>query len=296
MAIFFSRMLVRPIIKIKEAALVLAAGKYGHKTGIVRRDELGSLAESMDTLSDRLVEAEQYRESIEQNRRDFFSNVSHELRTPIAVVKGYADTLVDGYVKEPEKQREYVERIQNECGSMERLVSDLLILSRMQNPDYELNMEVLNVIAVAQDAMRSIRILMAEKKLTGTVEYSDACSLIMGDYDRIRQLFLILLQNAVKYSDEETSIDVYIERKEETIITTVRDYGSVIPKEEWEHIFEKFYRASNHGEKDGSGLGLVVADHIVKRHNGNIRVESDEKKGTCFIIEFPETSDSSFSD
>ncbi len=295
-AIFFSRMLVRPIIKIKEAALVLAAGKYGHKTGIVRRDELGSLAESMDTLSDRLVEAEQYRESIEQNRRDFFSNVSHELRTPIAVVKGYADTLVDGYVKEPEKQREYVERIQNECGSMERLVSDLLILSRMQNPDYELNMEVLNVIAVAQDAMRSIRILMAEKKLTGTVEYSDACSLIMGDYDRIRQLFLILLQNAVKYSDEETSIDVYIERKEETIITTVRDYGSVIPKEEWEHIFEKFYRASNHGEKDGSGLGLVVADHIVKRHNGNIRVESDEKKGTCFIIEFPETSDSSFSD
>lgn len=290
-AIFFSRMLVRPIIKIKEAALVLAAGKYGHKTGIARRDELGSLAESMDTLSDRLVEAEEYRESIEQNRRDFFSNVSHELRTPIAVVKGYADTLADGYVKEPEKQKEYLERIQNECSGMERLVSDLLILSRMQNPDYELNMEVLNVIAVAQDVMRSIRILMAEKNLTGSVEYNDACSLIIGDYDRIRQLFLILLQNAVKYCDEGTAIDVYIERKENTITTTVRDYGSVIPKEEWEHVFEKFYRASNHGEKDGSGLGLVVADYIVKRHNGTIRVESDEQTGTCFILEFPETSE-----
>lgn len=290
-AIFFSRMLVRPIIKIKEAALVLAAGKYGHKTGITRKDELGSLAESMDTLSDRLVEAEEYRESIEQNRRDFFSNVSHELRTPIAVVKGYTDTLVDGVVKEPEKQREYLERIQKECGSMERLVSDLLILSRMQNPDYELNMEVLNVIAVAQDAMRSIRILMAEKNLTGSVEYEDACSLITGDYDRIRQLFLILLQNAVKYCDEGTAIDILITRKEKTITATVRDYGSVIPEEEWEHVFEKFYRASNHGEKDGSGLGLVVAEHIVKRHNGSIRVESGESTGTCFIIQFPETSE-----
>ena len=88
LAVVFSRMLVRPIIKIKEAALVLAAGEYGKKTGVTRRDELGSLAESMDTLSDRLVEAEEYRKAVEQNRRDFFSNVSHELRTPIAVVKG----------------------------------------------------------------------------------------------------------------------------------------------------------------------------------------------------------------
>lgn len=290
-AIFFSRMLVKPIIKMKEAALVLAAGKYGHKTGIVRKDELGSLAESMDTLSDRLVEAEEYRQTIEQNRRDFFSNVSHELRTPIAVVKGYADTLADRYVREPEKQKEYLERIQKECGSMEHLVSDLLILSRMQNPDYELNMEVINVIAVAQDALRSMRILMAEKNLAGTVEYEDACSLIMGDYDRIRQLFVILLQNAVKYSDENTQITITIDRIDSEIITTVQDYGSVIPEEEWEYVFDKFYRASNHGEKDGSGLGLVVAKSIVLRHGGDIRVESSEKDGTRFVLKFPETSE-----
>lgn len=291
LSFYFSRQLVRPIIKIKESALILAAGQYAHKTGIVRKDELGSLAESMDTLSERLVEAEEFREATEQNRRDFFSNVSHELRTPIAVVKGYADTLADGYVAEPEKQEEYIKRIRKECVGMERLVSDLLILSRMQNPDYVMDLEVLNVIAVAQDAMRSIRILMKEKNLTGEVTYTDACSLIKGDYDRIRQLFTILLQNAVKYSEEGTEITVHIERINGTIRSSVKDFGSVIPKEEWENIFEKFYRASNHGEKDGSGLGLVVAKNIVERHEGTITVESSEKSGTIFVVEFPETSE-----
>ena len=141
LAVVFSRMLVRPIIKIKEAALVLAAGEYGKKTGVTRRDELGSLAESMDTLSDRLVEAEEYQKAVEQNRRDFFSNVSHELRTPIAVVKGYVDTMADGVVTDEEKKKEFLGRIQRECNGMERLVSDLLILSRMQNPDYQLALE-----------------------------------------------------------------------------------------------------------------------------------------------------------
>lgn len=291
LATYFSRQLVRPIIQIKEAALILAAGEYEHKTGVKRKDELGALAESMDTLSDRLVEAEQFREDLERNRRDFFSNVSHELRTPIAVVKGYADTMADGYVTDADKQKEYIERIRNECGGMERLVSDLLILSRMQNPDYELNIETLNVIAVAQDAMRSMRILMSERDLQGEVTYEDECSLIEGDYDRVRQLFTVLLQNAVKYSDAGTKITVHVEREEGVITTTVRDFGSVIPKEEWENVFEKFYRASNHGEKEGSGLGLVVAKNIVERHHGHIFVRSDEKNGTCFTIEFPETSE-----
>lgn len=291
LALYFSRQIVQPIIRIKEAALILAAGEYAHKTGVSRRDELGALAESMDTLSDRLVEAEEFREDLEQSRRDFFSNVSHELRTPIAVVKGYADTLADGYVTDTEKQKEYFKRIRSECNSMERLVSDLLILSRMQNPDYELNTEVLNVIAVAQDAMRSMRILMQEKQLRGTVTYEDECSLIDGDYDRVRQLFTILLQNAVKYSDEGTEIVVHISRGEGVITAVVQDYGSLIPEEEWTNVFEKFYRASNHGEKEGSGLGLVVAKNIVERHGGHIFVRSDEKKGTCFFIEFPETSE-----
>jgi len=290
LAVVFSQMLVRPIVKIKESALILAAGNYAHKTGVKRRDELGSLAESMDVLSDRLVEAEEYREASEQNRRDFFSNVSHELRTPITVIKGYVDSMVEGLVTDEKKRTEYMNRIQSECGGMERLVSDLLILSRMQNPDYELNMETLNIIAVAQDAMRGIRILMKEKDMTGQVDYQDACSLVEGDYDRIRQLFTILLQNAVKYGDPGTRIQVDIDREEGLIKARIQDFGSVIPEEEWDNVFEKFYRASNHGEHEGSGLGLVVAKNICQRHNAKIYVTSSKENGTCFHLIFPESS------
>lgn len=290
-AAFFSRQLVRPIIKIKEIALRMAAGEYAQRTEIHRRDELGMLADSMDILSEKLVEAEEFRDSLDRSRRDFFSNVSHELRTPITVVKGYAETLMDGYVEDGEKQKEYYDRITRECMGMERLVSDLLTLSKMDNPDFELDKEVLNVIAVMQDAMRSMRVLMNEKNITGVLEYEDECSLIDGDYDRIRQLFLVLLQNAVKYADEDTEIHVNIIKRENRIQISVEDTGIAVPKEEWENIFDKFYRGNNHGNKDGSGLGLMVARRIANRHDGKVWVTSDEVKSTCFYVEFPECSE-----
>lgn len=287
-AAFFSRQLVRPIIRIKEIALRMAAGEYAQKTDIHRRDELGMLADSMDVLSEKLVEAEEFRDSLEQSRRDFFSNVSHELRTPITVVKGYAEMLVDGYVEDEEKQKDYYDRIIKECAGMERLVSDLLILSKMENPDFELDKEVLNVIAVMQDAMRSMRVLMKEKDISGVLNYEDECSLIDGDYDRIRQLFLVLLQNAVKYADEQTEIHVDIRKREGHILVTVEDTGIAVPRQEWQNVFEKFYRGSNKGNKDGSGLGLMVAKHITERHSGKIWMDSDEEKTTCFYVELPE--------
>ncbi len=289
-AAFFSRQLVRPIVRLKEIALRMAEGEYAQQTQIERRDELGMLADSMDVLSEKLVEAEDFREKLEQSRRDFFSNVSHELRTPITVVKGYAETMVDGYVEDAEKQQEYFDRIIKECVGMERLVSDLLILSKMENPDFELEKEILNVIAVMQDSLRSMRVLMNEKGIQASLDYDDECSLIEGDYDRIRQLFLVLLQNAVKYADDNTEIRVTIRRQEGTIYVVVADDGIPVPKSEWKNIFEKFYRADVHGEKDGSGLGLMVAKNIVERHDGEIWATSDEKRETCFHVKFPEVS------
>ncbi|MCR4605997.1 MAG: HAMP domain-containing protein [Eubacterium sp.] len=293
LALIFSRQIVRPIIRIDQFAKEIAAGDYMGTTGIVRRDELGTLADSMDELAEQLVEAETYREGVEQTRRDFFSNVSHELRTPITVTKGYADSLAEGFVDDPAKREDYLKRIQDECVTMDRLVSDLLILSRMQNPDFEMNIEVINLIAVAQDAMRGLRILMKEKGLHGEVTYDDEMSLIDGDYDRIRQVFVVLMQNAIKYCDPNTDIKVHISRNidDSTITAEVSDRGIIIPDEEIDQVFEKFYRASTHGGREGSGLGLVVAKNIVERHGGKISVSSDEENGTIFKIIFPQTSE-----
>ena len=287
LAIFFSRQISGPIREMRRIALSMAEGNYDIKTSIHRSDEIGQLAGSLDILADRLEEAEELRENIEQNRRDFFSNVSHELRTPITVMKGYAEMLADGYVKDEEKRQEYYDRMRMECSGMERLVSDLLILSKMQNPYFELDMEVLNVIAVAQDTLRSLRVLMKEKEITAELSYQDECSLIQGDYDRIRQLFLIILQNAIKYSESNTRILIDIEKTDAKICVSIADEGVGIAKEDLDNIFEKFYRGKNHSQKDGSGLGLVVAKHIMERHNGLIKVESTLGKGTTFMMEFP---------
>lgn len=291
LALIFSRQLVRPILRIDEFAGEIAAGDYLGTTGIVRNDELGSLADTMDELAEQLQEAEEYRAGVEQSRRDFFSNVSHELRTPITVTKGYADTLVEGYIDDPEKQADYLRRIQDECATMERLVSDLLMISRMQNPDFEMNIEVINLIAVAQDAMRGLRILMKKKDLKGEVTFDDEMSLIDGDYDRIRQVFVVLMQNAIKYCDPGTRIDVHIYKEDPVLRATVSDHGVVIPEDEWENVFDKFYRASTHGTREGSGLGLVVAKNIVERHGGSISVTSSEEAGTVFTMIFPQTKE-----
>ncbi len=287
LALFFSGQISRPVAEMKRIALTMAAGNYQVKTSIKRSDEIGQLAVSLDVLGDRLVAAEQMRDNLEQNRRDFFSNVSHELRTPITVVKGYAETLADGYVKEATKQQDYYERMLAECNSMERLVTDLLTLSKMQNPDFELDFEILNIIAVAQDTLRSVRVLMAEKQIQSELVYDDECSFIRGDYDRIRQLFIIILQNAIKYSEPDTHVYVHVMKNEDTIQVSIADEGVGIATEDLENIFEKFYRGQNHTEKDGSGLGLVVARHIVERHEGRIHAESEIGKGSTFIIDLP---------
>ena len=286
-AAFLSRQIARPIVQIKSVAGKMAAGDYEQQTYIKRKDELGQLADTIDILSERLGEADELRESVEQNRRDFFSNVSHELRTPITVIKGYAEILNDGYVEDVKKQKKYYERILRECGGMERLVSDLLIMSRMQNPEYEMEEEVFNLIALAQDALRGLRVLTKEERVEFSLIYNDENALVLGDYERIRQVFVILLQNALKYADPETIVRVRINVEEEDLLVEIEDEGIGIPREEWETIFEKFYRAKNHGEKEGSGIGLVVAKTIMERHHGKIWVESDEVKIVTFHLTFP---------
>ena len=143
--IIFATELSLPIARMRSTALSLAAGDYHSKTGIKRNDELGDLAKTVDILSEKLLENEIQRKNLEQMRLDFFANVSHELRTPITVLRAYTETLIDGVVKDEEKVSQYYERMLAECKSMERLVGDLMLLSKMQNPDFAIDMEPVNL-------------------------------------------------------------------------------------------------------------------------------------------------------
>lgn len=284
-AYVFARQLSRPIYVMRKTALELADGNYEQHTDISRNDELGDLASTIDVLAERLAQNEEMRKEMEQMRLDFFANVSHELRTPITVMRGYTETLNDGVVSKPEKIKQYYERMLKECKSMERLVGDLLILSKMQNPHFQIEKEPINLVQIFEDIIRSTTVIASRKNIQIVFEKENDCIMMLGDYDRLRQLFIIIIDNAIKFSNENSSI--YISLKDtDPLSIEIRDEGIGIAEEELPFIFDKFYKSKLRQNASGSGLGLVIGKQIVLKHDGKIFVESEVGKGTTFRFEF----------
>jgi len=284
--IIFATELSLPIARMRATALSLAAGNYNSKTGIKRNDELGDLAKTVDILSEKLLENEIQRKNLEQMRLDFFANVSHELRTPITVLRAYTETLVDGVVQDEEKVKQYYERMLLECKSMERLVGDLMILSKMQNPDFAIQKEPVNLVQVFDDIIRSAGAMAEKKNIRIEITKDKPVIMMLGDYDRLRQMFMIILDNAIKFSDENKSVYINISN-EDKIKVSIRDEGIGIAENELGNIFEKFYKSSLRQNASGSGLGLAIAKQIALKHDGQIYVSSVLGEGSTFTFTFP---------
>lgn len=291
-SISFARNISKPISHIRTAAVEMTGGNYEFRTKIDREDEIGELADSIDVLAKRLAEIEIERQGMEQMRMDFFANVSHELRTPITVMRGYTETLRDGIVVEQERINHYYDRMVKECQSMERLVGDLLLLSKMQNPDFSIDKEPIEVISLFHDIIRSARMLAEEKKIEVDYGRNTDMILMMGDYDRLRQMFMVIFDNAVKFSRELSKIYVQVELRQGEldsfgrIYVSIRDEGIGISEEELPYIFEKFYKSKLRQNAKGSGLGLMIAKQIAIKHGGILEVTSQVGKGTEFRFEF----------
>ena len=219
----------------------------------------------------------------------FLSNVSHELRTPITVLRGYTETLADGILEEQVQIDELYQRMLQECHGMERLVEDLFILSKMQNPDFKIDMEPVSLQQIFGDIMRSGKMIGKEKGIHFRMDApeEDPC-LIMGDYGRLRQMFLVIVNNAVKFSKEQGNVEIKIEKEGSKYNVSIHDYGVGISKEQLPFIFEKFYTSKMRQNEKGTGLGLMIAKQIALRHGGDIRVDSEVQKGTTFYFAFEE--------
>lgn len=288
--IIFATELSMPISRMRVTALELAAGNYHSKTGINRDDEIGDLAKTVDILSDKLLENDLERKNLDQMRVDFFANVSHELRTPITVIRAYTETLSDGVVKDEEKVSQYYERMLSECKSMERLVGDLLTLSKMQNPDFAIEKEPVNLQQVFDDIIRSAGTIAEKKQITIEVLKDSPISMIIGDYDRLRQMFMVILDNAIKFSEENKKVHINLS-KSDKIKVSIRDEGVGIEPSDLGNIFEKFYKSNLRHNASGTGLGLAIAKQIAIKHKGSIEVKSTPGVGSEFIFTFPPYED-----
>lgn len=280
-----AKIITKPITSMRQVALELAEGNYEKRTNFKGKNEIGILAASMDILAEKLAENEIERKQSEQMRLDFFANVSHELRTPITVIRGYAESLADGMVTKNEKKQQYYNRIVGECQGMQRLVGDLLTLSKVQNHHFEIEKEPLNLVQIFGDILRNYKQIAEKKKMQLVFSCKKEWVMMLGDYDRLRQLFQNILDNAIKFSNEGGTVWIILE-EEEKIGITIRDEGIGIKEDELPYIFEKFYKSKLRQNAKGSGLGLVIAKYIVEKHNGKVEVESIEGKGTTFTFVF----------
>lgn len=278
-AALLSYRFTRPLDKIKTIALQLAEGDYTAKTGIVQQDEIGQLACMMDELAQRLGMAEAERAALDELRKNFVANVSHELRTPVAVLRGFVELLRDGTVSNPDEISEYYDQMLSESRHLERLVNDLLDLSRLQDEGFQLEVKDVNLCDVVRDATRAIRRTAQRKKVAIEVTCPDNDCVMMGDYGRIRQLLLILLDNAVKFSPLHGVVGVLLIEKDGFLLS-VTDCGIGIPENEIMHIFDRFHKVSTPANKNGTGLGLAIAKEIAERHKAELVASSVAGKTT----------------
>lgn len=272
----------KPLKNMKNSALRLANGDYTAKTCVHQKDEIGELAETIDILSEQLDQASRESEQLLKLRRDFIANISHELRTPVTVIRGSLEALCDGVVTEPEQVKNYHCQMLNESIFLQRLVNDLLDLSRLQNTDFKMEIQELNLCDVLNDAVRSVHNLAQPKNIVIKHEQDTPVCAIKGDFGRLRQMLLIILDNAIKFSPENSAVTVSLKNK----IISIKDNGIGIANEDLPYIFDRFYKVKSEENKNGTGLGLAIAKQIADRHNIKVIVNSTQREGTEFRFQF----------
>lgn len=283
-AVFVSKRFVRPLRSMESVTRKLTDGDYKAQTHIEQDDEVGSLARNIDILAQRLDAASKESAALEQMRKDYISNISHELRTPVTVIRGSLEALDDGIVSEPGKVKEYHRQLLSESIHLERMVNDLLELSRLQNPDYAIEKTRLNLPDVLEDAVRSIKYMAANSNVILDCDYAVRDFAAMGDYGRLRQMFIAVLDNAVKFSDKGQTVLIKTWLYNDHYHISVTDRGAGIEADDLPHVFERFYKTNKPDNNKGTGLGLSIAKQIANRHGITLDVISNQKVGTSFIF------------
>lgn len=274
----FSKSISHPLRKISSAAIEMAEGKYDVQVDITSEDEIGKLAANFNFLCKKL------KDNLKMQQL-FVANVSHELRTPLTSIRGFVKALRDGVYEDEESPTEYCNIVMDEVDRMNRLVTDLLDLSKIESGIMTFKMEACNLQELFKRTVASLDAILANGRYQIEVELPNKPLKAWADPDRIGQVLINLIRNAVKYSPPGSKILLRAERIGKMIKVLVADSGCGIPDEELEHIWNRFYKvdkARTRCEEDGTGLGLSIVKEIVERHGGQVSVESEVFKGSVF--------------
>ena len=224
---------------------------------------------------------------LETVRRDFISNLSHELRTPLASLKALTETLQDGALDDPPAARQFIGQIQIEVDALSQMVTELLELSRIESGRLSLDLQPASPCDLLDSASKRMQLQAERAGLSLRVECADDLPKVKIDSQRLEQVLVNLIHNAVKFTRAGGEVVLQAEAGSTEVRFAVRDTGIGIPEEDVPRIFERFYRVDKSRAGSGTGLGLSIAKHIVEAHSGRIWAESIEGRGSTFYFSIP---------
>jgi signal transduction histidine kinase len=290
LSLLLAKTLITPIEKLTRAAEKVAAGDFSAKVENQARDEIGILTRTFNDMAGQLEDNIDSLKKSEKMRREFVANVSHELRTPITSIRSYAETLSEAEgTLDKDTEQHFLQVIVNESDRMTKIVQDLLTLSRFDAGSISFDFKDFSFEKSVKDVY-SAQLLEAQRhRHEFSLEFKSPISDIRGDRMRIEQVLTNMVSNAIKYTRDGGRISMTAGQVGDEVWCTVRDNGIGIPKEDLDHIFERFYRVdkARSRESGGTGLGLSIAYEIVERHNGRFKVQSQKGRGTAMTVILP---------
>jgi two-component system phosphate regulon sensor histidine kinase PhoR len=255
--------------------------------GTILRDDAGQRAGAVIVLND-LTRIKR----LENIRRDFVANVSHELKTPITSIAGFVETLLDGAMEQPQESRKFLEIILKHANRLNALVEDLLSLSHIEQETErdQIHLKYQEIEPAIRASIQTCQIAASKKPVTLKLDCDRALKARINA-GRLEQAITNLIDNAIKYSHANSSIEISGFKKHDAVLISVRDQGAGIPPEHLPRIFERFYRAdrARSREHGGTGLGLAIVKHVALAHGGQVTVDSTVGKGSVFTIHLPAT-------
>ncbi|MCQ2468241.1 MAG: HAMP domain-containing histidine kinase [Ruminococcus sp.] len=277
--LYFAGSIVKPIRQISNIARKIAMGDFSVRIENSSDDEIGELCTAINHMAFELSAAESM-------KNEFISSVSHELRTPLTAIKGWAETLMLDGGNSPDTMNKGVKIIVTETDRLQQMVEELLDFSRMQNGHFTLQSATMDVLAELGDAVLiySEKAKRENKKII--YDEPEMLPFVFGDKNRIHQVFINVVDNAVKYSSEGDVITITASQSGDDVVIAVKDTGVGIKQSDLAKVKTKFYKA-NHTRR-GSGIGLAVADEIISMHGGSLSIDSEgEGLGTTVTITLP---------
>ena len=279
--LYFVQSIVRPVQKVSDAARKIAMGDFNARIEGGDKDEIGELCDTINYMASELSQSETL-------KNNFISSVSHELRTPLTAIKGWGETAKMAVGSDDELVKKGLEVVLKESERLTGLVEDLLDFSRMQSGRLSVRKTQIQLPPVVQEAAAMYTEVARKSGLEFTVLCPAELPPIMGDDGRLKQVFINIIDNAIKYSTAGGHVLVEVHEEEGCLYVKVSDTGVGIPEQDIDRVKEKFFKSNT--TVRGSGIGLAVADEIIKQHNGLLFLESKENVGTTVTVVLPEYS------